>query len=117
MTDYRRGDVVLINFGASDGSGHGLRPAVIVSSSRYQASRQEVVIAAITSQTEQPSVGDHLIGDWEKAGLLFPSLAAGIIRTVKQDVIARKLGTMPYPDMQAIEHHLRDVLQIGLTMA
>lgn len=100
-----------------DGSGEKRRPAVIVSSSRYQSSRQEAVIAPITSRTDRVSAGDHLIDDWQKAGLLFPSVATGILRTVKQEAIIKKLGTMPYPDIQAIENNLRDILQIGLTFA
>jgi len=51
-------------------------------------------------------VGDHLINDWEGAGLLFPSVATGIIMTIKQGMIARKLGTMPLPDMKRIEGNL-----------
>jgi hypothetical protein len=55
-------------------------------------------------------VGDHLISDWQGAGLLFPSVATGIIRTIKQGVTAKKLGAMSQPDMQAIEDNLRNVL-------
>ncbi|HAV10452.1 MAG TPA: hypothetical protein DCX22_02415 [Dehalococcoidia bacterium] len=55
-------------------------------------------------------MGDYLISDWQEAGLLFPSVATGIIRTIKQGMIARKLGTMPQPDMRAIEEKLRDAL-------
>lgn len=112
MTEYRRGDIVLVSFVFTDESGERRRPAVIVSSETYHSRRQEAIIAAITSRTDRVLVGDHLIGDWKGAGLLFPSLATGIIRTVKQGVIARKLGTMPYPDMQAIENNLRDILQL-----
>ena len=113
MTEYRRGDVVLISFIFTDESGERRRPAVVVSSDKYHSRRQEVIIAAITSRIGRVLVGDHLIGDWQGAGLLFPSIATGIIRTVKQGVIARKLGTMPYYDMQAIEDNLRDILLLG----
>jgi len=42
--------------------------------------------------------------------LLFPSVATGIIRTIKQEMIYRKLGDMPSADMQAIEDALRQAL-------
>lgn len=112
MTNYRRGDVVTVSFIFSDETGEKRRPAVIVSSDKYQASRQEAIIAAITSQIERRLVGDHLIGDWQSAGLLFPSVATGVIRTIKQEMIARKLGTMPRTDMRAIENNLRDILEL-----
>jgi len=110
MTEYNRSDVILVSFIFSDESGERRRPAVIVSSDAYHQSRQEAIIAAITSRTDRILVGDHLISDWQGAGLLFPSVVTGIIRTIKQGMVAKKLGTMPRPDMQAIEDKLRDAL-------
>jgi mRNA interferase MazF len=110
MTGYKRGDVVLVRFIFSDETGERQRPAVIVSSDAYHQSRQEAIIAAITSKTDRILVGDHLITDWQEAGLLFPSVATGIVRTIKQGMIAKKLGTMPLPDMKRIEGNLRDAL-------
>ena len=110
MTGYKRGDVVLVRFIFSDETGERQRPAVILSSDSYHKSRQEAIIAAITSRTDRILVGDHLINDWEGAGLLFPSVATGIIRTIKQGMIAKKLGIMPLPDMKSIEGNLRAAL-------
>jgi mRNA interferase MazF len=110
MTGYKRGDVVLVRFIFSDETGERQRPAVIVSSDVYHRKRQEAIVAAITSRTDRILAGDHLIGDWQGAGLLFPSVATGIIRTIKQGMIARKLGAMRLPDMRRIEGNLRDAL-------
>lgn len=110
MIGYSRGDVVLVNFLFADESGVKRRPAVIVSSDSYYQGRQEAVISAITSNVDRLLVGDHLIADWQKAGLLFPSIATGIIRTIKQEMIYRKLGSMPQTDMQAIEDAFRQSL-------
>jgi mRNA interferase MazF len=110
MTGYDRGDVVLVSFVFSDETGERRRPAVIVSSEAYHRSRREAIVAAITSRTDRLLVGDHRIGDWQKAGLLFPSVATGIIRTIKRGMMTGKLGTMPSPDMKAIENNLRDTL-------
>ena len=112
MTAYRRGDVVLVNFVFANERGVKRRPALIISAEPYQRGRQEVILAAITSNVGRLLVGDHLIADWQGVGLLYPSVATGIIRTIKQTMIARKLGTMPAPDMQAIEGTLR--LALGL---
>lgn len=48
------GDVVLVPFPFTDQSGGKKRPAVIVSSSDYNANRRDLIIMAITSQ-----VGSH----------------------------------------------------------
>lgn len=110
MIAYSRSDVVLVNFLFADESGVKRRPAVIVSTDTYHQGRQEVVIAAITSNVDRLLVGDHLIAGWQEAGLLFPSVATGIIRTIKQEMIYRKLGSMPSTDMQAIEDALQQAL-------
>jgi mRNA-degrading endonuclease toxin of MazEF toxin-antitoxin module len=47
-------------------------------------------------------VGDHLLNDWREAGLLLPSVATGIIRTIKQNMIVRKLGKMSEDDLKEI---------------
>jgi mRNA interferase MazF len=113
MTDYNRGDVVLVGFVFTEETAVRRRPAVIVSSDAYHQGRQEAIIVAITSNVDRLLVGDHLIGDWQGAGLLYPSVATGIIRTIKRDMIARKLGAMPLADMEAIDNRLR--ISLGLT--
>jgi mRNA interferase MazF len=82
MTAYKRGDVVLVGFVFSDESGKKLRPALVISSSAYHRGRKEVVVVAITSSVARRLFGDHLIVDWKGAGLLFPSVATGVVRTV-----------------------------------
>ena len=112
MTEYNRGDTVLVKFVFSDETGTRRRPAVIVSSDTYHQDRQELIIAAVTSRTDRILMGDHLIKDWEGAGLLFPSVVTAIIRTIKQGMVTRKLGIMPKADMEAINDNLRVVLDL-----
>lgn len=106
MTVYSRGDVVLISFIFTDETGTKQRPAIIISADTYHRQRQEAIISAITSKTDRILVGDHLISDWQEAGLLFPSVATGIIRTIKQSMIIHKLGTMSFDDLRGIDEQL-----------
>jgi mRNA interferase MazF len=112
MIAYSRGDVVLINFVFSDESGVKLRPAVVVSSIEYNQGRKETIILAVTSQINRLLIGDHLINNWREAGLLFPSVATGIIRTVKQDLVNRKLGNISAIDMRVIDSKLQAILNL-----
>ncbi len=109
-TAYNRGDVVLVNFVFSDESGMKRRPAVVISSSAYHRARQEVVVAAITSNVARRLFGDYLIVDWRGAGLLFPSMVTGIIRTIKRTMIDRKLGSMGRTDLEAVARAWRQSL-------
>ena len=110
MTGYSRGDVVLVGFVFSDESGRKLRPAVVISAPGYHRARQEMIVSAITSNVESRLYGDHRIADWKGAGLLFPSIATGILRTIKQTMVGRKLGSLSKPDLDAIDRELRRCL-------
>lgn len=112
MTGYRRGDVVLIGFVFSDESARKLRPALVVNSPGYHRGRREVIVAAITSNVRRRLFGDHLLADWKRAGLLFPSVATGILRTVTGTMIERKLGTIAESDMDAVDRQLRRSLAL-----
>jgi mRNA interferase MazF len=112
MTALDRGDVVLVGFVFSDESGAKLRPAAIISSAAYHRSRGEAVILAITSNVRRRLVGDHAIAEWPQAGLLFPSVATGILRTVKRTMVVRKLGALAPRDLTAIEGQIRRALAL-----
>ena len=107
MTVYNRGDAVLVSFVFSDESGRKLRPAVVISSAAYNRARQEVIVAAVTSNVRRRLFGDHSIANWKEAGLLFPSVATAILRTIKRTMIEKKLGSMPKTDLQTFDRELR----------
>lgn len=107
MTAYSRGDVVLVGFVFAEESGKKFRPAVVISTPAYHRARQEVVVVAVTSNVRRRLFGDHLITDWKGAGLLFPSVATGILRTIKRAMIGRKLGSLARADLEAVDRQLR----------
>lgn len=112
MTAYSPGDVVLVNFVFSDESGIKRRPVLVVSAARYQEKRQEAIVAAITSHVERLLIGDYKMKDWRESGLLFPSAVTGILRTVKQDMINRQLGTVSEHDLRGVRRKLREILAL-----
>jgi mRNA interferase MazF len=107
MIEFRRGDVVLVGFIFADETGVKRRPAVILSSKAYLAGRDEVIIAAITSRIDRILVGDLLLADWQAAGLLFPSIATGVIRTIKKDMVNKKLGSLSIQDSSEVDKKLK----------
>ena len=79
------GDVVLVPFPFTDQSGTKKRPAVVVSSHGYNASRRDIVIMAITSQVRQPlGFGEAMVGDWQGAGLIKASVLKPVFTTIEQ---------------------------------
>lgn len=110
MTTASRGDIVLVRFVFADEKGVKQRPGLILSSEPYHRGRREAIIAAITSNVSRRLVGDYKVKAWRESGLLYPSFVTGIIRTIKQDMIAGQMGTLPASEMRAIDARLRQIL-------
>ncbi len=110
MTSYKRGEVVLVKFVFADEKGAKQRPGLIVSVDRYHDGRREAILAAITSNIGRLLVGDYKLKGWRDAGLPFPSVVTGILRTIKQDMIVRKVGELQVAELQAVDSKLREVL-------
>lgn len=112
MTSFSRGDVVLVKFVFADEKGVKQRPGLIVSTDRYHEGRQETILAAITSNVSRILVGDHKIRAWRESGLPHPSVVTGIVRTIKREMIAAKIGEMPASDLRSVENKLREILAL-----
>ena len=106
MTKYKQGDIVLVDFGFSEGTGSKKRPTLIVSNDNYHKDRQEVIVVAITGNIKRVLFGDTKIDKWKEAGLIYPSLVTGIIRTIKDTMIILKLGTLLQQDFQKVQKNL-----------
>lgn len=99
MTTYQRGDIVLVALDFTDRSRAKLRPALVVSSSTYNDGTPDLLIASITSNLHAvPHPGDHIIVEWQAAGLLRPSLAQTKLATIESTLVSRKLGTLMATD-------------------
>ena len=112
MTSFSRGDIVLVKFVFADEKGAKQRPGLIVSTDRFHQGRRETILAAITSNVGRLLVGDYKIKTWRESGLLYPSILTGIIRTIRHDMIARKLGALAAPELHAVEDRLREILAL-----
>ena len=89
------GDVVLVPFPFTDQSGTKKRPAVVVSSAGYSASRRDIVIMAITSQVRTPlGFGEAMVDDWQGAGLIKASSLKPVFTTIEQGLVVRVMGRL-----------------------
>jgi mRNA interferase MazF len=113
MTAYKRGDVVLVPFPFSNQTTTKKRPAVIISSDTHNNISSDIVIMAITSQTEKTiGIGECLIVDWQGAGLLKPSAIKPAISTIEQTLVLKKLGKLPHQDLMSMDAVLEKLLDL-----
>jgi mRNA interferase MazF len=94
---------VLAPFPFTDQTTAKQRPAVVVSSDRYNASRPDVILMPVTSQvTASPVFGEVVVSDWQKAGLLGYSIIKPIITTLEKKLVIKKLGRLSDQDRAAV---------------
>lgn len=109
-TNSSRGDIVLVRFIFADEQGAKRRPVVVLSTDGYHRGRQEVIVAALTSNVERLLPGDRKIDQWREAGLPKASVVTGILRTIKSSMIDRRLGALTQADLRGYEVTLRHAI-------
>jgi len=110
-TLYNVGDVVLVRFPFTNLKASKKRPAVIISNHRYQQSRPDVILVAITSQFKnQSTVGEYCLQDWQQAGLLKPSLIKPLIATLEQNQIVKVMGKLSDVDHDGLNRAIQSIL-------
>ena len=112
MTSCSRGDIVLVRFVFADEKGAKRRPGLIISTDHYHQGRREAILVAITSNVARLLVGDYRIRAWRESGLLSPSIVTGIVRTIRQDMIVAKMGTLATAELRMVESKLRENLAL-----
>ena len=105
MTGYSFGDVLLVPFPFTDQTGSKQRPAVVVSSERYQRERPDVIVMPITSQISKGSrFGDVAITDTESTGLVVPGVVKPVLLTLEAQLVRKRLGRQGDDDQRALRH-------------
>ena len=56
--------------------------------------------------------GDYLLRGWREAGLLKPSIVTGILRTMKHQMVRRRLGRMPGDELEEFARLMRQALAL-----
>ena len=101
MSLLNPGDVVAVNFPGVTGIKR--RPAVVLSSAVYHASRPDVIVGLITSQTAA-AIGptDCLLQDWAQAGLRAPSAFRSFLATLPPSTNPLSVGRLSDRDWQRV---------------
>jgi len=86
----------------------------VLSTDAYNLRRSDIMVAPITSNIAGGQPDDTLIHHWAAAGLLRPSVVKGILGTVEQSLVLRKLGRLSAADLQQVEHTMAAALGLPL---
>ncbi len=97
------GDVVVVRFPFTELATDKKRPALVLAQTTRSPRNRLDTVAMITSKTEALKIpGDVLLGEWELAGLLHPSLLRmAKVATIEEDLIDKKIGHLSAADLGA----------------
>jgi mRNA interferase MazF len=106
MTNCKQGDVVLVPFPFTDLTMVKQRPALVLSADWLNTSRDDCIVAAITSQIPfelQPDEYRLSASDLAVGGLPKPSLVRlGKLFTMSRSLFRKRLGALPKVTMVAV---------------
>ena len=105
------GAVVTVDFPGATGVKR--RPAVVVSTQTYHATRPDVILAVVTSQTPSATApSDYLLQDWAAAGLHRPSAFRAFLVTLPAAAVVSVVGQLSARDWQEVQARLRVALAV-----
>lgn len=105
---FKRFDVVVVPFPFSDRAATKRRPALVVSSDRFNAEHDHMVLAMITTAVEPAWSSDVDLRDLGKAGLKTRSVVRLKIFTLDRALVIRKIGALGRLDAEAAKAALDD---------
>ena len=115
----KRGDVVLIDFPFTTGSGSKKRPALVVQCDRNNARLQDTIVAIVTSNITRASheptqyTIDPSHPDWKASGFRLPSVVkCEHLYTFHQQRVLRTIGQLSAATMLEINECLKSSLEL-----
>lgn len=113
MTPYKPGNIILIPFPFTDFSTFKQRPALVISSSRFNQAGGDVIIAALSSHLRERNKYEYRLSPAEQhaAGLPLPSvIKLGKIITLDKRLIRKSIGGLPSKTVKNILAEIHKIL-------
>ncbi|MFA7694048.1 MAG: type II toxin-antitoxin system PemK/MazF family toxin [Methanoregula sp.] len=111
MTDPAQGAVVLVDFSYSNQIQSKMRPALVVSNSRYNQISRDVIVAKITTRKPKLMAATLTNEDLLEGGLDHPSFVqADGIYTLEKELICDIIGRVRPEKMQEIQGLVHDLV-------
>ena len=104
MINFSKYDVVVVKFPFASSIKYKARPAVVISSELYNNNKRgTLLILAISSSKENKLNLELDVLDWERVGLLKPSIFKASIATIEKEFVITKLGRLDEKNIKRLE--------------
>jgi mRNA interferase MazF len=107
-----RGEIVLVNYPFTDGSGSKMRPVLVVSVDQFNGGR-DIIVTPISSSVSVSDPSAVLVNapHFSIAGLkTASSIKWTKLLTIEKSIVARKLGSLPHSLLDEVTKKIVSVL-------
>lgn len=105
---YKPFSIVVVPFPFTDSSKKKKRPALVISTEKYQKESGHAIMMMITSAKHSKWYGDHLIQDLKSTKLPVESYVRQKLFTLDLRIIEKSLGMLPKGDIDKVKSLLRE---------
>jgi len=105
------GDLIWVDFPGTVATKR--RPAVVLSSNDYHATRPDMIVGLVTSQiVKAGGLTDHILFDWNSAGLRKPSAFRAFLATLPRSAAVAIMGRLSPADWQAVRECVKRAIAL-----
>ena len=110
---FKAFDVVAVSFPFTDRDATKRRPALVISNERFNQQHDQLVLAIITTATDNVWPSDVSLTDWQDAGLKVPCHIRLKLFTLDQNLVVKTIGHLSSQDVQSVQAVLAEYVAIA----
>ena len=110
---FKAFDVVAVPFPFTDRDATKRRPALVISNERFNQQHDQLVLAMITTATDNVWPSDVSLTDWQDAGLKVACHFRLKLFTLDQNLVVKTIGHLSSQDVQSVQAVLAEYVAIA----
>ncbi|MGC2166093.1 MAG: type II toxin-antitoxin system PemK/MazF family toxin, partial [Gallionella sp.] len=110
---FKSFDVVAVPFPFTDRDATKRRPALVISNENFNQQHNQVVLAMITTTTDNVWPSDVSFANWQKAGLKVACQFRLKLFTLDQSLVLKSIGHLSSKDVKSVKAALAEYIDFG----
>lgn len=110
---FKAFDVVAVPFPFTDRDATKRRPALVISNERFNQQHNQLVLAMITTVTDNVWLSDVSLANWQEAGLKVACHFRLKLFTLDQNLILKTIGHLSPQDVKSVQAVLTEYVDVG----
>lgn len=110
---FKAFDVVAVPFPFTDRDATKRRPALVISNERFNQQHNQIVLAMITTTTDNVWPSDVSLANWQKAGLKVACQFRLKLFTLDQILVLKTIGHLSPKDVKSVQAVLTGFIDVG----